>query len=175
MWRFVTVFLFLLLVACEPTETEEIIPVSDTPYIEYVYIGNSGDNSVLVPKGQAMAVNDVEEVTFEYQLRPYSEDITTGFIRIEAIDILIDGKEDYTNLVQITILDELNVKLLPIINDVMTVKLTVELLEPIDEQEAIDEGLDLSLVNVDDAELACEAICGKSIEFDVSFVLITTE
>lgn len=172
MWRYLTLLLFVLLIACEPTELDEGITVSDTPYLVYVYIGNDADDSVLVPAGKAMAVNDVESVTLTYEISPFSEEVPEGFIRVEAINVLIDGSEDYAHLVQVTIVDEIDMKLLPILNETMTVEIIVELLEPIDEQEAIENGYDLSLVNVEDSTVACEAIVGKVITFDISFVLI---
>jgi len=43
------------------------------------------------------------------------------------------------------------------------------LLEPIDNEEAVERGLDLELVNVDDAEAAYNTIKGEDISFVVKF------
>jgi hypothetical protein len=43
------------------------------------------------------------------------------------------------------------------------------LLEPIDEAEAVERGLDLGLVNVDDSEAAYNIIRGETISFKINF------
>ena len=105
----------------------------------------------------------------------YSTEITNGFMAVEAIDVLIDGSDEYAHLVQITIMDEVGKKLLPVFEYSIIVSIVVEILEPIDEAEAIENEWDLSVVNVEDSQAAFEAIFGKSITFDVSFELINIE
>lgn len=166
--------LALFMIACEPEEIDEVIDVSETPYIVFEAINRDGDPEFLVPVGHVMYVGDVESVIFEYEVALYSVDAQRGLMNVEALDILIDGQEEYAHLIQITVMDEIGEKLIPVFNYAITVKVTVELLEPIDEAEAIANELDLSLVNVEDAQAAFEAITGKEITFSIGFTLIST-
>ncbi|GEM_PF-5831381 len=170
--RLFMIVLLLFLVACEPEETDEVIEVSETPYLVYVSLNDGSSDEVLVPMGHAMAVGDVEAVTFQYDVSLYSTDVSRGLMRVEAIDVLIGDSDEYAHLVKITVMDEPMMKLMPVFNYAVTITITVELLEPIDEAEALEHGYDPSVVNVADARAACEAIYGQNITFDVSFMLI---
>ncbi len=64
---------------------------------------------------------------------------------------------------------------LDLYNDTITITIIVELLEPIDLDEAISNGLDIELVNVDDAILAFDEINGKTISFVLGLELIPKE
>lgn len=165
----------MMLVACEPEETEEeVIIVSETPYLVFETVNREDATTFLVPQGKAMAVGDVESVEFQYSVALYSVDAQRGLMNVEAVDILIGGEEEYAHLVQITVMDEIGEKLMPVFNYSITVTVIVELLEPIDEAEAIEQGLDLSFVNVEDSQAACDTIRGNDITFSISFTLIST-
>lgn len=125
-------------------------------------------SGTLVPEGWAYFEGEVEEVTFEYKVSLTKELIQSMKLVVSAQNITIDGKTDYAHLVEVTIADEVGEKELDIFNTEVTVTVTVRLLEPIDEAEALEKGL---VANVEDSQATYEAIRGKEIALTLRFKL----
>ncbi|HCB67037.1 MAG TPA: hypothetical protein DEP70_05735, partial [Acholeplasmataceae bacterium] len=117
---------------------------------------------MLVPEGHANFTNEVEEVMFVYEVSVDKELAKTMNLIVEAIDVTIDGVVDYEHLVEITIGNGDRYFVNELFNSVVTITITVRLLEPIDAAEAVERGLSEELVNVEDSEAAFNAIKGKT-------------
>ncbi len=181
--------LFFLLIGLAFTSTSALAfwqEVTVTNEVEVLTIGepveilitdlNVGDDVVnLVPSGYAIAVGDVEKIELYYDIGVSRELLNQVILRITVNDILISDDSTYSHLVKITVIDEVGGKDLDLFNDTITITIIVELLEPIDMDEAILEGLDIDLVNVEDAVLAYEEINGQTISFVLEFELIKKE
>ncbi len=124
---------------------------------------------MLVPEGYANFTGEVEEVVFVYEVSVDKELAKTMNLIVEAIDVTIDGVVDYEHLVEITIGNGDRYLVNELFNSVVTITITVRLLEPIDAAEAVERGLSEELVNVEDSEAAFNAIKGKTINFTISF------
>jgi len=123
---------------------------------------------MLVPEGHANFTGEVEQVVFVYEVSVDKELAKTMNLIVEAIDVTIDGVVDYEHLVEITIGNGDRYFVNELFNSVVTITITVRLLEPIDAAEAVDRGLSEELVNVEDSEAAFNAIKGKTINFTIS-------
>jgi hypothetical protein len=123
-------------------------------------------NGVLVPEGCATYVGEVEEVEFTYSVSLNKEVLNAQNLIIEAFDVTIDNDTEYAHLVQVYIEDELGRKELDYFNEVVTIKIVVKILEPIDAIEAAEKGKE---ANVENSEIAFEKIRGKHIEISLRF------
>ncbi|MCF7926195.1 MAG: hypothetical protein K9L74_01275 [Candidatus Izimaplasma sp.] len=135
----------------------------------------SESNLHLVPEGYIISVQDVEEVQLEYEVSVSRELINTVNLNIRAVDILIDGSDTYSHLVDISIMGLGSEAQLDLFNEALTIYVTVRLEEPFDEEEVVGKNLDESLVNVEDSELAYQTITGKTITFTLNFELEVKE
>ncbi len=126
-------------------------------------------SGMLVPEGYVYFEGEVEFVEFQYQVSIDRELLQTMNLLVEAIDVEIGGSSTYADLVDIRIENGGDSFEYELFNSVVTVNLVVRLLEPIDLDEAVERGLDLSLVNVEDSELAYNTIQGEDISFVVRF------
>lgn len=130
----------------------------------------TGDSSLrLVPEGYALTVGDVEEITLQYEIGVSRELLNTVDLHITVSDILINESDEYSHLVDIDILDFDDQATLDLYNDQITITVTIRLIEPIDEDEAVELGLDLERVNVEDSIAAFEAIKGQNVTFVLNF------
>jgi len=125
----------------------------------------------LVPEGYMIAVGDVEYVEFQYEIGVSRELLTTVDLHVSAVNVLIGDDDTYSHLVDIDIMGFGKDATLDLYNDEITITVTVRLLEPIDEAEAIEYGLELSRVNVEDSVLAYETIQGQTITFSLQMML----
>ena len=123
-------------------------------------------NGVLVPEGCATYVGEVEEVEFTYSVSLNKEVLNAQNLIIEAFDVTIDNDTEYAHLVQVYIEDELGRKELDYFNEVVTIKIVVKILEPIDAIEAAEKGKE---ANVENSDIAFEKIRGKHIEISLRF------
>lgn len=123
----------------------------------------------LVPEGFIFFEGEVEEVVFEYEVSIDKELIQTMNLVVEAIEIKIGETDQYGHLVDVQIGPDKDKFEYEIFNSTVIVRIVVRLLEPIDEAEAIERGLDLSLVNVEDSEAAYNFIKGETISFKINF------
>jgi len=124
---------------------------------------------MLVPQGRVYFDGEVESVLFQYQVSIDRELLQTMNLLVEAIDVEIGGSSTYANLVDISIGSGGDSFEYELFNSVVTVNIVVRLLEPIDSDEAVQRGLDLSMVNVEDSELAYNTIKGEDISFVIRF------
>jgi len=132
-------------------------------------------SGMLVPEGYVNFEGEVEEVEFIYEVYLDKTLVQTMNLRVIATEIKIDDKTDYAHLVQITINNQESVFVGELFNTKVLVRVVVRLLEPIDLDEAVEKGLDLGLVNVDDSKAAFHAINGQTISFKISFSVETRE
>jgi hypothetical protein len=139
--------------------------------IEVTNITETDENINLVPEGHVMFVGDVDEVTLTYNVSVTRELLNTVDLYINAHSVTIGESAEYEHLVDISINDDTRESIMDIFNDMVTIEVTIRLLEPIDEQEAITLGLPLTRVNVEDSIEAYHTIKGQEISFTLRFEL----
>ncbi|MCK5732410.1 MAG: hypothetical protein KAH13_05290 [Tenericutes bacterium] len=159
-WREVTV-----------TRTIEVIGVGEPLELEITDLSTDNDPLSLVPSGYVVTISDTDEITLQYTVGVSRELLSTEVLNIYANTVLIGDDDTYSHLVDIDILGMGNNAILDLYNDVITITVTIKLIEPIDEAEAIANGLDMSLVNVEDSILAYNQIKEKTISFILTFNL----
>jgi len=159
-WREVTV-----------TTEVEIVTLGSPIEILVTDLNQSIDDLRLVPSGYAMAVGDVELIELSYDIGVSRELLNQVTLQVLITDILIDGSDTYNHLVKIEVMGEEGGVELDLYNDTITITVVVEILEPIDLEEATIEGLDLNLVNVENSVEAYETIQGKNISFAIALEL----
>lgn len=157
------------------TNEVEVITIGEPVEIIITDFSEGIESFRLVPVGYAIAVGDVEMIELHYNIGVSRELLNEVILRISTGDILIGGVDTYSHLVKITVMGEEGGIDLDLFNDTITIIVVVELLEPIDMDEAIALGLDIDLVNVDDSVLAFNEIRGKNISFVLGFELIKKE
>jgi hypothetical protein len=123
----------------------------------------------LVPEGRVYVVGEVDQVVFEYDVSVDKTLVQSMNLIVEAKDVLIGESDEYSHLVDISIGNAKDYFVNELFNTVVTITIIVRLLEPIDHDEAVEKGLDLELVNVDDSQLAYNTIKGENISFTISF------
>lgn len=117
-----------------------------------VELGGSPENKVLVPRGYAFFTDEVDEYVFTFDVDITERELQPGVtlnLMVTADNIKIDGSDTYANLVVIEVTENGD---LQIGNDLLTISVTVSLLEP-------------------DTEEVYNAIAGKKITFDLNFVV----
>ena len=129
----------------------------------------------LVPNGYAMYVGDVESQTLTYQIGVSRDLLNSVNLLISKGEVLIGGETTYGHLIQLDIMTMGENAILDLFNDTITITVVVTLLEPIDEAEALEKGLDISLVNVEDSVAAYNAIKGQNVSFELLFELTNKE
>ncbi|MCF7930397.1 MAG: hypothetical protein K9L02_02680 [Acholeplasmataceae bacterium] len=123
----------------------------------------------LVPEGYVYFEGEVDQVVFQYDVSVDKTLVNSMNLIVEAIDVKIGGFEDYEQLVDIQIGNGDRYFVNELYNSTVTITITVRLLEPIDEQEALNRGLGVDRINVEDSVSAFEAINGETISFTISF------
>lgn len=123
----------------------------------------------LVPQGRVYFEGEVDEVVFQYEVSIDQTLVQTMNLIVRAVDVNIGDEDTYAHLVDITIGNQKNEMTYELFNSKITVTVIVRLLEPIDQDEADEKGLDPSVVNVDDGKAAFEAIKGETISFAITF------
>jgi hypothetical protein len=139
--------------------------------IEVVNVTDLEETVRLVPKGYAMFVGDVDEIELFYNVSVTRELLNTVDLYILVSNVTIGGSDMYEQLVDIDVNNTDRETTMDIFNDTVTVRVLVQLIEPIDEAEALRLGLDFSRVNVEDGNAAYNAIKGQDISFTVRFEL----
>ena len=134
-------------------------------------LNQSNETLRLVPEGYAIAVGDVERIEMYYNIGVSRELLNQVILQVSFKDILINGEDTYSHLVSIEVMGFEDGAELDLYNDIVMITLVIELIEPIDLEEATTEGLDLDLVNVDNAIEAYETIQGQSITFMIELEL----
>lgn len=166
------ILVLLLLTACDSDSVIEEVTISDFAETVVVSLNKEDNNEVLVPIGCAMAVGDVESIEYSYSIGVSEELVDENTLNININDILIGDSDQYSHLVKIYVMGEEDGTEVRIFNDIITITIVIELLEPLDLEEAIERGLDQELVNVLDSEHACESIMGEVISFKIEFMII---
>jgi hypothetical protein len=118
-----------------------------------------------------MFVGDVDEIELFYNVSVTRELLNTVDLYILVSNVTIGGSDMYEQLVDIDVNNTDRETTMDIFNDTVTVRVLVQLIEPIDEAEALRLGLDFSRVNVEDGNAAYNAIKGQDISFTVRFEL----
>ena len=153
------------------TRTVEVIGVGEPLELQITDLSTDNNPLSLVPSGYVVTISDTDEIILQYTVGVSRELLSTEVLNIDANTVLIDDDDTYSHLVDINILGMGNNATLDLYNDIITITVTVKLIEPIDDAEAIANELDLSLVNVEDSILAYNQIKGKTISFILSFNL----
>ncbi len=153
----------------------EIVKIGEPVQIIITDINNDNSDYYLVPEGRAISVGDVEVIEFTYNVGVSRELLSVVNLEVIAENILIDNSDEYSHLVEIDINGMGENAVFDLYNDIITITVKVKLSEPIDEEEAINNGLDLTSVNVDDSKSAFESIRGKIISFNLNFSLAQKE
>ena len=157
------------------TNEVEVMTIGEPVEILIADLSDGHEDLRLVPLGYAMTVGDVEMIELSFDIGVSRELLNEVILRITVDEILIDNDDTYSHLVKVSVMGEEGGIDMNLFNDTVTITIIVELLEPIDMDEAILEGLDIELVNVDDAVLAFEEIKGKTISFTMGFELVKKE
>ncbi len=163
-WREVTV-----------TTEVEITTIGSPVEILVTDLTVSNDGLRLVPKGYAISVGDVERIELYYNIGVSRELLNEVILQINIIDVLINNNDTYSHLISIKVMDEEYGTEMDLYNDIVFITIVVEIIEPIDLEEATEKGLDLALVNVNDSVEAYEAIQGQDIIFTIEMELIKKE
>jgi len=121
----------------------------------------------LVPEGYVYFEGEVDQVIFTYDVKIDKELVRSMNLVVDVLDVTIGELEEYSNLVQIRINGGDRYHVNELYNSTVTITVIVSLLEPIDEQEAADRGLDT--FNVEDSREAAQAIKGEMISFTLRF------
>ena len=132
---------------------------------------NSSLEGQLVPEGRAYFVGDVDVVMMSYQVSVTRDLINEMDLVVRAHSILINDLDTYSHLIEIKIGDDVTEGVFAMFNEVVTITISIRLIEPIDEAEAIEKGFDLDRVNIEDSKEAYNQIKGQSISFALSFEL----
>ncbi len=125
----------------------------------------------LVPHYYDFFEGQTDEAIFTYTVAVDKTLVKEVKLIVEAINIQIGGSDQYTNLVHIKINENDMYHVNNLFNSEVTITVVVTLDEPIDQQEALDRGLDESFVNVTDSVAAYETIKGEVISFTLSFLV----
>ena len=123
----------------------------------------------LVPEGYALFEGEVSEIVLQYEISLDKELIRTVDLIVETLEVTIGGESTYAHLVEVSIGGENDSKIYDLYNDKVTVIIKVRLKEPIDSDEALEKGLSLDLVNVEDSLAAYESIKGQEINLKIGF------
>jgi len=134
---------------------------------------NQGNESLrLVPMNYTISVGDVERIELYYNVGVSRELLNEVELHINAVNVLINDLSIYSHLVKITIMEQSSNAVLNLFKDTLLITIVVELIEPIDNEEAIRLSLDLYLVNVEDSVAAYETINGQDISFILELELV---
>lgn len=153
----------------------EVISIGEPVELIITDLSTNEESNQLVPEGYAISVGEVEEITLEYSVGVSRELLNSVDLYVNVESILIGDLDTYSHLINIDLLGNGDNVVLDLYNDTITITVTVSLIEPIDEAEAIERGLDLELVNVEDSELAFNQIKGQNISFVLGFELRNKE
>ncbi|PKK97291.1 MAG: hypothetical protein CVV58_02005 [Tenericutes bacterium HGW-Tenericutes-3] len=124
---------------------------------------------MLVPVGYVYIEGEVDQVVYTYDVSVDKTLVKSMNLVVDAIDVKIDGLDDYEHLVDIKIGNGDRHFVNELFNSKVTVTIVITLLEPIDAAEAAERGLASTRVNVEDSEAAFNAIKGKTISFTIRF------
>lgn len=157
------------------TTQVEIVTIGSPIEIIISDISNGNEDLRLVPIGKALSVGDVERIELYYTVGVSRELLNEVTLRVSINDVLINDDATYKDLVSIRVMGQEDGIDLDLYNNVITISIVVELLEPIDLEEATSKGLNIDLVNVQNAIDAYEAINGQNISFIIGLELIKKE
>lgn len=153
------------------TNTVDVIVVREGVELEVIDLNQQLSDKQLVPSGHQMFVGDVEVVTLSYNVGISRELINEVNLHIFAENITIGGANTYAHLVDINIMTQGDEAVVDLFNETITITLTVRLYEPIDENEANAKNLSLDVINVENGQVAYQAIAGQDIVFNLRFEL----
>ncbi len=134
---------------------------------------NGQFTGLLVPVGYDYFAGEVTEVELVYEVSIEEELIRSIQLLVEKLEVTIAGSSTYSHLVEVTIGDVLDQNIYDLLNDEVRIIVKVRLLEPIDEQEALERGLSSEMVNVENSAAAYEAIKGETINIKIGFKVVS--
>lgn len=157
------------------SNTVDVVVIREGAQLIVDDLNDQTEDKRLVPEGHTMFTGDVDEVAFSYNVGISRELINTVNLHVNATDITIGGDDTYAHLIDINIMGQGDRAKTDLFNDTVTITATVTLIEPIDEAEVTQEGLDPGAVNVEDSKVAYEAIKGEPVVFTLEFSLSNKE
>lgn len=153
----------------------EVITIGEPIDLIVTDLNTTPESVNLVPSGYALFVGDVESQILTYQVGVSRDLLNTVNLIVTKGEVFIGGSTEYGHLIQLDIMSMGENAVLDLFNDTITITVMVTLLEPIDEEEALEKGLDQSLVNVEDSVAAYNAIKGQNVSFELLFELANKE
>jgi hypothetical protein len=153
------------------SRTVEVVTIGEPVEITLSTVQSVDESLSLVPNGYAITEGLIEEALFIYEVGVSRELLTTVDLIISISNIYIGEDDTYSHLVDIEVMGQDDTATVDIENDLVTIYVVVKIIEPIDEEEAIEKGFDTSRVNVEDSVEAFYEIVGKEITFEVQFEL----
>jgi hypothetical protein len=124
---------------------------------------------VLVPQNYVWFEGEVDEVVFTYEVNIDKTLVTHVDLIVESMNVMVGGSSAYSDLINVTINGTEDISVNDLYNSKVLITVVVTITEPIDAAEADREGLDESLINVEDSVAAYEALHGQTIAFDLRF------
>ena len=150
-----------------------VVELSDNEVNLEVNDLNGQFTGLLVPVGYDYFSGEVTEVELVYEVSIEEELIRSVQLMVEKQEVTIAGNTTYSHLVVVTIDEVLDQNVYDLLNDQIRIIVKVRLLEPIDEQEALERGLSSEMVNVTNSQIAYEAIKGQTINIKLGFKVVS--
>lgn len=150
-----------------------VVELSDNEINLEVNDLNGQFTGLLVPLGYDYFSGEVTEVELVYEVSIEEELLRSVQLLVERLEVTIAGSSDYSHLVVVTIDDSLDQNIFDLSNDEIRIIVRVRLMEPIDEQEALERGLSSEMVNVTNSQEAYEAIKGQTINIKLGFKIVS--
>ena len=153
----------------------ELVTIGEAIDIVINDLNENAEKKYLVPNGYVSAMDETDQIILEYNVSVSRELLNAVDLHINIKDILVDDNTEYSHLVDITILGISDEVVLDLYNSTLLVTVEIKLIEPIDINEAIDNGIELDLVNTPDSVQGYLDMSGKDIIFTLSFELQSKE
>lgn len=175
MKKIVILLIFILfLTSCDKGLSPDITLEDQIEYLS-IDVNKENEERTLVPRGCALTLDEVEQIVLSYKIKISEELLSKDTLEVSVTDILIANSDLYSHLVEVYIMGEKGKAEIELEDDLITITVVVELLEPIDLEEATLNGWDIELVNVLDSEQACKDVRGKVISFKLVLEVVSQD
>jgi hypothetical protein len=153
------------------TSVQSNVTIEFTEEDASLIVNNTSETfvGVLVPENYVMFEGEVDKVIFTYEVNIDKTLVNEVDLIVESLNVMVGGSSDYSDLINVTINGAEEISRNDLYNSKVLITVEVTITEPIDVAEANRDGLDESLINVDNSVAAYEAIHGQTISFDLRF------
>jgi hypothetical protein len=153
------------------TSVQSNVTIEFTEEDASLIVNNTSETfvGVLVPENYVMFEGEVDKVIFTYEVNIDKTLVNEVDLIVESLNVMVGGSSDYSDLINVTINGAEEISRNDLYNSKVLITVEVTITEPIDAAEANRDGLDESLINVDNSVAAYEAIHGQTISFDLRF------